>query len=66
MSVVATPYRLLTRRAGPVGLALTAYDIWRRLPKKQRRQILEVTFKHGPRVAAKMMNSAKQRRRPPK
>jgi hypothetical protein len=64
MTVVATPFRLLSRRAGPIGLALTAYDIWRRLPKKQRRQILEATRKHGPRVAAKMMNGAKQRRRP--
>jgi hypothetical protein len=64
MSVVATPFRLLSRRAGPVGLVLTAYDIWRRLPKKQRRQILEATRKHGPRVAAKMMNGARQRRRP--
>jgi len=64
MSIVATPFRLLSRRAGPVGLVLTAYDIWRRLPKKQRRQILEATRKHGPRVAAKMMNGARQRRRP--
>jgi len=66
MSGVATPFRLLSRRAGPVGLALTAYDIWRRLPKKQRRQILEATRKHGPRYAAKLMKGAKQRRRPPK
>jgi hypothetical protein len=61
MSVVATPFRLLSRRAGPIGLALTAYDIWRRLPKKQRRQILDATRKHGPRVAARVMNGAKRR-----
>jgi hypothetical protein len=66
MTVMATPFRLLSRRAGPLGLALTAYDIWRRLPKKQRRQILEATRKHGPRVAAKMMNGARQRPRRPK
>lgn len=59
---MATPFRLLTRRAGPVGLALTAFDIWRRLPKKQRRQILDAAVKHGPRYAAKVMNGAKQRR----
>jgi hypothetical protein len=66
MSVVAPPLRLLSRRAGPIGLALTAYDIWRRLPKKQRRQILDATRKHGPRVAARVMNGARQRPRRPK
>jgi len=66
MSGVATPFRLLSRRAGPVGLALTAYDIWRRLPKKQRRQIMDAARKHGPRAAAKVMNGAKQRRARPK
>jgi hypothetical protein len=49
---VALPFRLLTRRAGPIGLALTAYDIWRRIPPRQRRQILDATRKHGPRLAA--------------
>jgi hypothetical protein len=45
------PFRLVTRRAGPVGLALTAFDLWRRIPKRQRRQIIQATRKHGPRVA---------------
>jgi hypothetical protein len=49
---VPRPLRLLTRRMGPVGLALTAYDIWRRIPKRQRRQIIDVARKHGPRAAA--------------
>ena len=59
------PFRLLTRRAGPVGIALTAYDIWRRLPPKQRKQILDVARRHGPRVAANVAKRA-ARRRPPK
>ncbi|HEX6699340.1 MAG TPA: hypothetical protein VF101_01265 [Gaiellaceae bacterium] len=54
-----TPLRLLSRRMGPVGLALTAYDIWRRIPKRQRRQIVAAARKHGPRAAA-----AVARRRP--
>jgi TRAP-type C4-dicarboxylate transport system substrate-binding protein len=54
---------MLGRRAGPLGLVLTAYDVWRRLPPKQRQQILDVARKHGPRVAARAMNGA---RRPPK
>jgi hypothetical protein len=66
MSVMAMPFRLLSRRAGPLGLALTAYDIWRRLPPKQRRQILDATRKHGPRVAARVMNGAKRTPRRPR
>jgi hypothetical protein len=46
---------------GPVGLVLTAYDIWRRIPKRQRRQIIDVARKHGPRAAAAV---AKRSRRP--
>jgi hypothetical protein len=42
--------RLLTRRAGPLGLALTAWDVWRRIPKKQRQQIMRHARKHGPTV----------------
>jgi hypothetical protein len=36
---------------GPVGLALTVFDVYRRLPPKQRRQILDLTRKHGTKVA---------------
>ena len=54
------PLRLLTRRAGPIGVALTAFDIWRRIPKRQRRQIVAATRKPGPRVAAQVIE---QRRR---
>jgi len=57
---VPRPLRLLTRRAGPIGVALTAFDIWRRIPKRQRRQIVAATRKHGPRVAAQLIE---QRRR---
>jgi hypothetical protein len=45
----------LSRRLGPVGLALTAWDIWRRLPPKQRKQVLNAARKHGPKVAKKML-----------
>jgi hypothetical protein len=49
--------RLFSRRLGPVGLALTAWDLWRRLPPKQRRQIINVARKHGPKVAARVMQA---------
>jgi hypothetical protein len=58
--------RLLTRRVGPLGLALTAYDVWRRLPAKQRRQLLEVARTQGPKVAAKAVQAAGRRSRPPR
>jgi hypothetical protein len=47
--------RLLTRRTGAVGLALTAWDIWRRIPPKQRRLLMRQARKHGPMVARRAM-----------
>jgi hypothetical protein len=52
------------RGAGPVGLALAAWDIWRRIPKKHRRAILSQARKHGPAVATKLMQQRQRRRRP--
>ena len=51
------PRPKLTRRLGPVGLALTAWDIWRRLPPKQRKQVIAIARKHGPKVAAKVLEA---------
>ena len=57
----------LTKRLGPVGVALTAWDIWRRLPPKQRRQILDIARTHGPKVASRVMKAtARARSRRPK
>ena len=53
----------MTPRAGSLGLALTAYDIWRRLPKERRRQILEQMRKHGPTVARAARQAATDRLR---
>jgi hypothetical protein len=44
--------RVFTRKLGPVGIALTTWDLWRRLPPEYRRQIMAIAAKHGPRVAA--------------
>lgn len=46
------PRLKLTRRLGPIGLVLTAYDVWRRLPPKQRKQVAKLAAKHGPKLAA--------------
>jgi hypothetical protein len=40
-------------RREPVAVALTMYDIWRRLPKRQRKAMLQLAKKHGPALARK-------------
>jgi hypothetical protein len=52
----------LTRRLGPLGAALTIWDIWRRLPPRQRRFIVKQARKHGPRLAKQMVEASKRRR----
>ena len=54
--------RLGKLRPGPVGVAITIYDIWRRLPPKQRKQVLDVLRKHGPTVASKLIKMQRARR----
>jgi hypothetical protein len=55
--------RRLTRRAGPLGLALTAWDIWRRIPPKHRKTILKQVRKHGPAIAKRAVDNRRRRRR---
>lgn len=52
--------RLIGRRAGPIGLALTAVDLWKRLTPEQRKQLVEATRKHGPRVAATIVRGGRR------
>jgi hypothetical protein len=44
---------------------VAAWDIWRRLPPQQRRQLLKLARKHGPKLAAKAAKAAQARRRRP-
>ena len=53
---------LLTRRMGPIGIALTAFDIWRRIPPKQRKRLMKATRKHGPRLASEMARRRRERK----
>jgi hypothetical protein len=39
------------RKPGALGLALTAYEVWRKLPPEHRRAIITQARKHGPKVA---------------
>jgi hypothetical protein len=50
------------RRAGLIGVALTAWDIWHRIPKRHRKTIVKQARMHGPRVAARVIESRRQRR----
>jgi hypothetical protein len=54
---MARPRRL---RPGAVGLALAAWDIWWRLPPKQRRRLLNLARDNGSRLAAKAMQSRRK------
>jgi len=40
---------------------LTAFELWRRLPPKQRQRLLRATRKHGPRVAAALLARRRSR-----
>jgi TRAP-type C4-dicarboxylate transport system substrate-binding protein len=55
----------LRPRIGPLGVALTMYDVWRRLPPRQRKLVLQLARKHGPKVAARVleMRRATKKRR---
>jgi hypothetical protein len=64
MPLVARFTRLMMRRTGVVGFALTAWDLWRRIPKKQRRQIARQVRKHGPKVAKRAVEYRRARRKP--
>lgn len=61
----------LSRSAGPLGLALSAYDLWRRLSPQQRRLIATQVRRYGPLVAAQAARSARAaivslRKQPPR
>jgi hypothetical protein len=44
---------VLLRRFGVVGLFLTAYDVWRRIPAERRKKLLAGGRRHGSRIAAR-------------
>jgi hypothetical protein len=48
------------RPTSPIGLAFTAFHVWRRLPPAQRKWVLRAARTHGPKFAAAIL----ARRRP--
>ena len=49
--------RKLKLRPSAWAFAVAAYDVWRRLPPKQRQQALGLARKHGPKLAMKAMKA---------
>ena len=47
---------------GAVGIALTAWDIWRRIPKQHRRRIAREARRHAPTVARAVARQVKSAR----
>jgi hypothetical protein len=43
------------------GFALAAWRIWRRMPPKQRQQVIGVVRQHGPRVATSVLRRGRPR-----
>ena len=57
---MASPFRRL--RPGPWAVAIAVWDVWRRLPPKQRKQLLGLARKHGPTLAAKAVKAARKKK----
>ena len=54
--------RVLGRRGGPWGTALVVWDIWKRIPPKHRKRLLQQARKHGPRLAKQAIEARRKRR----
>jgi len=52
----------LSRNVKPLGIALTAWDIWRRLPPRQRKQLIVIVRRHGPRMASRALHAGARAR----
>ena len=49
----------LTPKAGPLGLALTAYDLWRRLSPRQNALVAKQARHYAPLIAEGAIRSAR-------
>ncbi|HEY2311258.1 MAG TPA: hypothetical protein VGH46_09125 [Gaiellaceae bacterium] len=50
-------------RPSPWAITIAAWDIYRRLPPAQRRQLMNMAKKHGPKLAARAAKATTGRRR---
>jgi hypothetical protein len=54
--------RTLGRRPNAWGAALTAWELWRRIPPHHRKRLLAQARKHGPRIAKQAVAASRKRR----
>jgi hypothetical protein len=54
---------LLGRRAGAIGIALTTYDLWKRLPPEYRKRAIAAARTHGPPLARYIKQQLNEYRR---
>jgi hypothetical protein len=55
--------RIMGRRAGVIGIALTTYDLWRRLPPEYRKRAIRLARTHGPPLARAVREQFNEYRR---
>jgi hypothetical protein len=55
--------RLGKFRPGPIGVAIAMYNVWRKLSPKQRKLVVQLARKHGPKAAKKVMQYQRRRAR---
>jgi hypothetical protein len=55
--------RVLGRRPSRWGTALLVWDLWKRIPPKHRKRLLQQARKHGPKLAKQAIKARQKRRR---
>jgi hypothetical protein len=55
--------KLMGRRAGAIGIALTTWDLWRRLPPEYRKRAIRLARTHGPPLARAVRDQFNEYRR---
>lgn len=68
MRAVGRMNKLMGRSTGAIGIALTTYDLWRRLPPTYRRQAIALARRHGPPLALyirQQFSEYRRRQKPP-
>ena len=48
--------------AGAIGLAMTMWDVWKRIPPQHRKRLIKQARKHGPKLAARVVQAGADRR----
>ena len=54
--------KLARRRVGPLATATLLWDVWKRIPPKQRKQIVDQARTHGPRLIKQAVKARSKRR----